>query len=70
MTRLEMVEQAVRELGDVSGERLAEYIRFEYGVRLEPVMTLVLRASLRERELREKFRAEARAIIERAIAAG
>lgn len=70
MTRLEMVERAVRELGDATGEQLAEFVCGEFGVRLEPVMALVLRASLRERELREKFRAEARAIIDRAIAAG
>jgi hypothetical protein len=56
ITKVEMMREAVRELGDAPPEALAAFLDRRYGVKLDPRFVPVLKASLRESELLEEFR--------------
>jgi len=49
--KLELVRQALAELGDVSAEELATFIERRHGLRIDPRYIPLMRASLRGREL-------------------
>jgi hypothetical protein len=64
MTKLEMVREALSHLGDATAEDVAGYIERRHRVRIPPPMIPVVRASLRELEMLERFRAESRRLAE------
>lgn len=51
MTQVEAVRRALAELGDVSAEGLASFIRANYGVTVRPQIVPVLKAMLKDEEL-------------------
>ncbi len=61
MTKIEMVREALLQLGEVSGEKISAYIARRHGVSIEPRFMPIVRASLRELEMLARFRAESRA---------
>jgi hypothetical protein len=61
MTRLEMVREALARLGEAPPEKITAYIRAKFRVELDARMVPVVRASLRELEMLQRFRADARA---------
>ena len=62
MTKLEMLQQALDELGDVSATELADHIHRRHGVNVDPRMVPILRASLQEKALLEQFRLQSQAL--------
>jgi hypothetical protein len=56
MTKVDMMREAVKELGDAPAEALAGYIENKHGVKINPKFVPILKASVRERELLEAFR--------------
>ena len=61
MTKIEMLQQALDELGEVSADELARFFCERYGVKLNPRMVPILRASLVEKEMLDRVRREAEA---------
>ena len=51
MSQVEAVRRALAELGDVSAEELAAYIRTKYGVTVRPQFVPILKATLRDQEI-------------------
>jgi hypothetical protein len=60
MDRLTMVQEALRELGEVPAEQLAAFIQRQYGVRIEARYVPLFKASVRGRELLETQRQQRR----------
>jgi hypothetical protein len=56
MTKVDMMREAMKKLGDAPAEALAGYIESNYGVKIEPKFVPILKASVREREMLEAFR--------------
>ena len=56
MSQVEAVRRALAELGDVSAEELAAYIRTKYGVTVRPQFVPVLKAMLRDQEILAEWR--------------
>jgi hypothetical protein len=56
MTKVDMMREAMKELGEAPAEALAGYIENKYGVKIDPRFVPVLKASVREREMLEAFR--------------
>ena len=56
MNQAEAVRRAMLELGDVSAEELAAYIRTKYGVTVRPQFVPVLKATLKDQELLAEWR--------------
>jgi hypothetical protein len=56
MTKLELVEMALQELGDVSAQELSAFIEQKKGVKIEPKFIPVFKASLRDRTTLEAAR--------------
>jgi len=54
--KLELVRQALAELGDVSAEDLTAFIEQRHGLRIDPRYIPLMRASLRGRELLDRDR--------------
>jgi hypothetical protein len=61
MSKLEMVRQALEQLGEVPSVEISSFIQRCYGVRIDPKFIPIVRASLRELEMLQRFREEARA---------
>ncbi len=68
MDKLELVQLALREIGDASSEELSRFIEAAHGVRIEPKFIPLFKASLRDRLRLEAARQAARAAVERAMA--
>jgi len=68
MTKLEMVRQAVRELGEVPHAELSAFVRRQHATDIPPPIIAVILATLRDGELLERLRREAKKAIERAPA--
>jgi hypothetical protein len=66
MDKLEMVQTALRELGDVSAQALSSFIERRHGVRIEPKFIPLFKASIRDKERLEAERRAARAAAEQA----
>jgi hypothetical protein len=64
MDKLEIVQIALRELGDVSAQELSAFIEKKHGVRIEPKFIPVYKASIRDKIRLEAARQEARAAAE------
>ena len=56
MSQVEAVRRALAELGDVSAEELAAYIRTKYGVTVRPQFVPILKATLRDQEILAEWR--------------
>src|SRR4051794_22795529 len=54
MTKLEMVRQAVRELGEVPYAELSAFVRRQHATDIPPPIVAVILATLRDRELLER----------------
>ena len=63
MTKLDLVEAAQRELGDVPAAELGAFIARHFRVHIEPAIIPVIRATLRHRELLQHYRREAKALV-------
>ena len=61
MTKVEMMQEAVKELGEAQAEALAAFIDARYGVKIDPKFVPILKASVREKELQEDFRQKMKA---------
>ncbi len=70
MTKLEMVEDALRTLGSVSAQELPAHIQRQHGVRIEPKFIPVFRASIQDRLRMEAIKEAARAAAAQGAAAG
>jgi hypothetical protein len=57
MTRLEMIEAALKELGDAEPEKLIAFVRSKYKVEIEPKFIPLFKASLRDKAWLEQSRA-------------
>jgi hypothetical protein len=66
--KLELVQIALRELGDVSAEELSSFIKKKHGVKIEPKFIPLYKASLRDKLRLETARQAARVAVERAKA--
>lgn len=60
MTRLEMVQQAVNELGDVSSQEIAAYVLQKHGIIIEVSIVAIIRAVLWRQEMKEQLRRDAK----------
>ena len=56
MSKVEMVRQAMLELGDVSSPELATFLEQRYGMRFEARIIPILKASVRGQEVLERAR--------------
>lgn len=61
MDKLELVQIALRELGDVSAQKLSSLIEKKHGVKIEPKFIPIFKASLRDGLRLEPARQAARA---------
>lgn len=61
MTKMEMVQQALRELGEVSPAELSAFVAQRFGTPMEPKVIPLFVASLKDKERLEQARREARA---------
>jgi len=64
MDRLELVQIALRELGDVPAQEVSAFIEKRHGVKIEPKFIPLFKASLRDRLRLEAARQAARAAAE------
>ncbi len=64
MTHVEMMQAALKELGEAPAEVLAAFLDDKYGVKIDPKFVPVLKASVREKELLEAFRQKRKATTE------
>src|SRR5947209_6521567 len=69
LSKPEAVQLAVEQLGDAPPE-VAAFIEVSYGLKVQPAMVPVLRASLREQEHLARMRRVAREVVEQARAQG
>jgi predicted SprT family Zn-dependent metalloprotease len=63
MDRIEMVQVALQELGDVANEKLATFVQKRFGVRIESRYMPLYRASIRDKQRLEAGRQAARGVI-------
>lgn len=68
MCKLDLVRQAVQELGEVPAADLAAFIRDKHGVAIEPPLVRIIQATLLHQEMLGKYREEAKEMVERATA--
>ena len=61
MDKLELVQTALRELGDVSAQELSAFIETKHGVKIEPKFTPIFKASISGKLRLEAARQAARA---------
>ena len=61
MDKLELVQTALRELGDVSAQELSAFIEKKHGVKIEPKFIPIFRASIQSKLRLEAARRAARA---------
>jgi len=66
MDKLELVQVALRELGDVSAQELSSFLEQKHGVKIEPKFIPLYKASIRDKMRLETARQAARAAAERA----
>ena len=66
MTPLEAVENAIAEVGSVSPEKLATFVKRRFGIQVEPKFIPLYRATIQEKTRTVKVRLEARRIAEQA----
>lgn len=64
MDKVELVQIALRELGNVSAQELSSFIDRRHGVLIEPKFIPIFKASLRAQEQLELARQAAKAVIE------
>ena len=69
MDKLEMLQIALRELGDVSAQELSAFIERRYGVKIEPKFIPIFKASLRDKIRLEAARQAARVAAQQAAEA-
>jgi hypothetical protein len=68
--KVEMVRQAMLELGEASSHELAAFIEQRHGVRIETRIMPILKASVRGQEVLERARQAARAATQTAAKPG
>jgi len=66
MDKLELVQSALRELGDVSAQELSAFIEQKHGVKIEPKFIPIFKASLRDKLRLEAARLAAEATLAQA----
>ncbi|OAI54064.1 hypothetical protein AYO44_15520 [Planctomycetaceae bacterium SCGC AG-212-F19] len=64
MDKLELMQIALRELGDVLAEQLSAFIEKKHGVKIEPKFIPLFMASIRDKIRLEAARQAARASVE------
>jgi hypothetical protein len=64
MDKLEMVQVALRELGDVSAQELSAFIEEKHGARIDPKFIPIFKASIRDKLRLEVARQAARASVD------
>ena len=64
MDKLELVQIALRELGDVSAQELSAFIEKKHGVKIEPKFIPLFKASIRDKVRLEATRQAAKAAAE------
>jgi hypothetical protein len=68
MNKLEIVQHAIRELGDVSLEELSSFIHTTHGLKIEPKFLPIFKASLWDKARAEASRHAARMAAQQAAA--
>ena len=63
MDKLEMVQVALRELGDVKAEEITAFVEERFQTRIEPKFIPLYKASIREKARSEAVRQAARAAV-------
>jgi hypothetical protein len=56
MTKLDMVKEALGQLGEVSAQEISAFVESKYGVKIDPAFIPVYRATLKDKERMEKAR--------------
>ena len=56
MDKIEAVRLALAEVGDVTAEELAAFVKARYGVTVEPKIAPIIKATLRDKERMEVAR--------------
>lgn len=69
MTKLEMVKEAMTQLGDVSADALVAFVENKYGTKIEPKFMPLFKASIREQERLVSARQAAKEAADQAKAA-
>ena len=59
MTKLEMVKDALAQIGDVSAQEISEFVEKKHGVKIEPAYVPIIRATLKDKERMEQTRRRA-----------
>ena len=49
MTKLEMVKDALAQIGDVSAQEISEFVEKKHGVKIEPAYVPIIRAALNDK---------------------
>lgn len=61
MNKVEMMREALKELGEATPDDLAAFVHTRYGVKVEPRFIPILKASVRDKEMLEDFRQKVKA---------
>jgi hypothetical protein len=64
MTTIELVQQAMAVKGEATSEEIAEFIERWHGVKIEPKFIPIYKASIRDKQMQEGKRREAKAMAE------
>ncbi len=64
MNQVEAVRRALREVGDVANQELADFIKEKYGVVVRPQVVPILKATIEEEEILAGWRSKAQATVQ------
>jgi hypothetical protein len=56
MTKMEMVKEALSQIGEASAQEISTFIESKYGTQIDPAFIPVFRATLKDKERMEKAR--------------
>lgn len=62
MNRLELVQQAMAEIGDANPEAFSQFLERRFGMKIDPKYIPLYKATLRDKERLARMREESRAL--------
>jgi len=63
MTKLDLVQRALNELGDVSSSEIGDYLVRRFGVTIEAPVVHIIRATLRHKAMLQRYREETQGVL-------
>ncbi|MBX9681112.1 MAG: hypothetical protein K2X38_20330 [Gemmataceae bacterium] len=70
MKKIDLVREALMVLGEVPSWHIADYIEEKFDVSIPPAVIPILAASVRELDMLERFREQAKSMVQAALPAG